>query len=396
MQATSIHIKPCKIGSAEEHNHRLKALDYVRADLTKFNENWTDGISLSQHLENIKRLTKEKTGRKMQAKATPIREGVIVVKETTTLADLKRFTQECEKRWGIRALQISNHKDEGHMRDKEWKPNYHAHVIFDFTDRTTGKSIKLSRQDMAQMQTLLADTLQMERGKSSDLKHLDAIQYKNEQEKKRSKEISEEIQASKELQKIKETAETIVKQQYQEIDDRHTKRFLGTRWETDRQAIIDDLKNVIYAKNFLEGVEKAKTSQREQELEEQVKHYKKLSESYQNIASRIASHVPKLFDFVQECAEIGIKNMQKMLDMFFDSAIVKRHLYSYQGQEGQWKKRVNDVVDVRASKDGEVLLSNEKHKDLTIKEWHTARREEELEKAQKWEQELNKSRGFRR
>lgn len=85
------------------------------------------------------------------------------------------------KRWGITPLQIFLHKDEGHWiggepapDDKEsfqiggrwFKPNYHAHIVFDWMDHNTGKSRKLNDDDMMQMQTLASEILSMERGQS--------------------------------------------------------------------------------------------------------------------------------------------------------------------------------------------------------------------------------------
>ena len=77
--------------------------------------------------------------------------------------------EECQRRWGITPLQIFLHKDEGHWlngqpeaEDKEsfqiggrwFKPNYHAHIVFDWMNHETGKSRKLNDEDMATMQTL--------------------------------------------------------------------------------------------------------------------------------------------------------------------------------------------------------------------------------------------------
>lgn len=192
MQATSINIQPCNIGSAEEHNQRLKPIDYVCPELSSLNENWTDGHTLSEHLNNIKVRTKELTGRKLQAKATPIREGVIVISKDTTMQELKFFANEVEKEWGIKTLQIHIHRDEGYMKSRDWKPNLHAHIIFDWTNHETGKSIKLNKQDMCDMQTLLSRCLGMERGHSSDKKHLNAIQYKVLKEEERVLQLEQE------------------------------------------------------------------------------------------------------------------------------------------------------------------------------------------------------------
>ena len=75
-------------------------------------------------------MVKEKTGRAMQEKererkgkngkiikvagCSPIREGVLLIRPDTTLTDVRKFGEECQRRWGITPLQIFLHKDEGH------------------------------------------------------------------------------------------------------------------------------------------------------------------------------------------------------------------------------------------------------------------------------------------
>lgn len=218
MSKTSIHIEPCKIGSSEQHNQRLKHLDYVRPDLSHQNERLVGVADLPAHLDNLKTLVKDKTGRSMQAKATPIREGVIVIKQDTTIAQLRGLADAIEQRWGIKTLQIYTHKDEGHTdSDGSWKPNLHAHIVFDWVNHDTGKSIKLSKQDMAEMQTMVADCLEMVRGESSDITHLGAIQYKTQAEEQRLRTLKEktmkEEQAREQAQaKAKEVEQKASKQ----------------------------------------------------------------------------------------------------------------------------------------------------------------------------------------
>ena len=218
MSKTSIHIEPCNIGSSEQHNQRLKNLDYVRPELSKLNESWVGVADLPAHLERLRTLVKNKTGRAMQKKATPIREGVIVIRQDTTIEQLEGLADAIEQRWGIKTLQIYTHKDEGHT-DSEgaWKPNLHAHIVFDWVNHDTGKSIKLSKQDMAEMQTMVADCLQMVRGESSDIKHLGAIQYKNQAEGLRLQTLKE--QTMKEEQ-ARELAEAEAKQVEQEASEK--------------------------------------------------------------------------------------------------------------------------------------------------------------------------------
>ena len=205
---TSINVQPVK-GGSEEHNKRKKKLDYVRKDLSHLNEYW-ECDTQANRLANIKALYQSKTGQKMQAKATPIREGVVVIQDSTTMADLHRLADAYRDRLGIEVFQIAIHRDEGYQNSKEWKPNLHAHLVFDWTDHNTGKSVKLNRQKMAEMQTFTAEVLGMERGKSSEKKHLTAQQYKAAAEAERAEQLQEQVAALSTTKAAKEaTIETI-------------------------------------------------------------------------------------------------------------------------------------------------------------------------------------------
>lgn len=214
MKQTSINIQAVK-GGSERHNLRLKDYDYVRKDLTPNNENWM-AKSISEVYADVKERYERNVGKKMQKKATPIREGVVVIDENTTMEDLKKLAFVLEDKFKIKCFQIHIHRDEGHHRAKEWKHNLHAHMVFDWTDEY-GKSIKLNRYQMSQMQTVLANTLGMERGKSSDKKHLSAIQYKKEATENYLLELEEQLhQAKKQTKQIQEQNKTLL----DEIEDK--------------------------------------------------------------------------------------------------------------------------------------------------------------------------------
>lgn len=197
MAKTSINVRACNIGSAERHNLRSKELDYIRPELTHRNEQWVER-SIPEVHQDIAEKYKTTTGQGLQKKATPIREGVVVIQEDTTINQLRELADRLEKRFGIHTFQIYTHKDEGaavwNGLANEWKPNYHAHMIFDWTDGHTGKTIKLNQHDMAEMQTITAECLGMERGVSSDRKHLSAIQYKNQVEAEKAAQLQKECQ----------------------------------------------------------------------------------------------------------------------------------------------------------------------------------------------------------
>lgn len=201
MALTSINVQPAKAG-AEQHDRRTRNLDYVRQDLSSRNQSWEaqDFVSVSQALAEAARIVKEKTGRSMQAKATPIREGVAVITEDTSMDQLQEFCRRCQEKWGIKALAIYTHLDEGHEDiEGKWKGNLHAHIIWQWYNQDTGKSIRnIKAQDMSEMQTILAECLNMERGKSSEKKHLSVIQQKNQAEAEKYRELTAENEQLKE------------------------------------------------------------------------------------------------------------------------------------------------------------------------------------------------------
>lgn len=240
MAKTSDNIRPCNIGQSEAHNRRMpqylvhinKENIYLRTDLMDDNEAWVspriEGVSLREYYKYLGEMVKMKTGRAMQTKdrtrinkktgktvtvrgSTPIKEGVIVCKAGTTMEQLQRYGELCRKRWGIMPLQIFIHRDEGHYETPgdiaSWKPNYHAHIVWDWMNHNTGKSCKLTPQDMSEMQTILAETLGMERGTAKELtgrEHLERTDYiiaKQKQEAEKARIAKEQTEA--ELKAVK-------------------------------------------------------------------------------------------------------------------------------------------------------------------------------------------------
>lgn len=197
MAKTGIHIKPCNTGSAEAHNRRDKAyLERLDAsgkktydifrDETHLNSSWTNpayqGRSLDQVLQDLRKEVKEKTGRAMQDKATPIREGVCPILPTTRLSDFQPVV-DWYAAHGAAVISIDLHHDEGHTDPLtgERKHNHHAHVIVDYIDHSTGRSVKLTKKDISELQGVVATALHMERGTAkteTGAEHLAAQEYR--------------------------------------------------------------------------------------------------------------------------------------------------------------------------------------------------------------------------
>ena len=253
---SSIHIKPCNIASSEVHNRRTaeymrnigESRIYVVPELSTNNEQWINPDfgtpELRTHYDNIKQMVKEKTGRAMQEKererkgkngkiikvagCSPIREGVLLIRPDTTLADVRKFGEECQRRWGITPLQIFLHKDEGHwlngqpeaedkesfqVRNRWFKPNYHAHIVFDWMNHETGKSRKLNDEDMAAMQTLASNILLMERGQAKAVtgkEHLERNDFIIKKQKA-------ELQRIEETKRHKEQQVSLAEQELKQV-----------------------------------------------------------------------------------------------------------------------------------------------------------------------------------
>ena len=211
MAKTSVHIKACDIASSELHNKRDRELCYVRKDLTHRNESYNyTGQSLSAELKRIQQDVKKLTGRKMQKNAIPIKEGVVVIQDSTTMADLQNFCQVCQNEFGMIPLQIHIHKDEGHKEAKDWKPNLHAHIVWRMYNEQ-GRNVRLTQIDCSRMQTILSECLGMERGKSSKKKHVDALQYKIETKTSQIEQLTEEVAALSTTKAAKEATIDVIK-----------------------------------------------------------------------------------------------------------------------------------------------------------------------------------------
>ena len=210
---TSINFKAAKSDS-EIHNFRKKTFDYIRKDLTPKNEYWMEQ-KMKDRLQQIETYCKEKSGRKLQKNAIPIREAVVIVKENTTIQDLHNLSKRLEEELRIRIFQIAIHKDEGHydQDSKEWRPNYHAHLVADWQDLETGKTLKHQSFHYSKMQDLAAECLGMERGKSNTgIQRLEAVEFKIRQKEEDLKILEERYNQMKSEIASKKFEELIVKE----------------------------------------------------------------------------------------------------------------------------------------------------------------------------------------
>lgn len=232
---TGIHFQPCKTGSSKQHNER--DIDYLEsveksgkktydlfADRTRMNRRWTNPAypgTLDNILEDMRQRYRDKVGQAPQEKErtvtvkgktktiagwSPIKEGVCPIKEETTIDDFRPFINWL-KTQGINVISVHLHFDEGHIDAKtgERKYNRHAHIVADWTDAETGKTLKVGKQVMSQMQDELARSLGMERGElaaETKKKHLPATEYRANQAAAKLAELSVEISIAEDAKAV--------------------------------------------------------------------------------------------------------------------------------------------------------------------------------------------------
>ena len=254
---TSINFKAAKSDS-EIHNFRKKSFDYIRKDLTHKNEYWMEQ-KIADRLLKIEAYCKEKSGRKLQKNAMPVREAVVVIKENTTMQDLHNLSKRLEEELKIRIFQIAIHKDEGHYdKDtKDWKPNYHAHLVADWQDLQTGKTLKHQSFHYSKMQDLAAECLEMERGVSGSLARLETVEFKIKKKEEDLKILEERYSQMQQEMESKKAEDLIIK----ETD------FLGfQKIKTDKT--IENYKKAIKTNNIQLLKNKTELESKEKQIAE--------------------------------------------------------------------------------------------------------------------------------
>ncbi len=130
------------------------------------------------------------------------------------MQDLHKLSKRLEEELQIRIFQIAIHKDEGHFdkESKEWKPNYHAHLVADWQDLQTGKTLKHQSFHYSKMQDITAECLGMERGIEGSKGRLEAIEFKIQKKEQELLALDEKINRVKSELSSKKFEDLIVKE----------------------------------------------------------------------------------------------------------------------------------------------------------------------------------------
>ena len=254
MAISSINIQPSS-GNAIIHNERIFDVAYAlkNDDVNEYHRI----ASISETRKAIYEDYKLNHGRKLNTKATPIREAVVNLNENHTLEDLKKLSEMLDKDYQMKVLHIAIHRDEGHIdKTGEEKINYHAHIVFSNYDFDKHITIKRDKDVMRKLQTDVANCLGMERGEENSQKvRLDHRQYKRamQEVEEKTKELQRELEevkqentelkySFKEMQKTITSLENLTAEQKRELHSLNSKVKNEKAEYEELLKKLDDLK----------------------------------------------------------------------------------------------------------------------------------------------------------
>ena len=199
---------------SKEHNERLeneKEPKYLLPqEYRQENEFWSCGESeqdiFNRELEIYKR---DHKGGRIPKFENSSWEAVINLNDTHTMADAQKVAEHIAKKWNFIATRIAIHRDEGHFETDENGEecvvyNYHAHLNF-ITLKNARQNIRheyIKRHEFSELQTEIAEMLQMERGEC--LKDLYGEHYHETKATKKHKSGRQYAQEQKALELTKE------------------------------------------------------------------------------------------------------------------------------------------------------------------------------------------------
>lgn len=358
-QISSINFKK-SIAINTEHNDRTLAPSYL-IDTEKgaeCNLNAEQARALKNQIikEAIQKYT-ENTRQKFQAKSFEW-SAVVNIKPDTTMQDLENLAKHFNDKYGFQCYQIAIHRDEGHKNTKgEIEINQHAHMEFITLDKETGKqNFKMrdfSKQKMREIQTEVAEILQMERGKDKRLtgtKRIEPRKYAQlkEQEKAAIKETK--IKVAKQIKELKTELEAVklskkeIKEQFEAFRKENIGQGLAKEFF---QKLSEDKKKLLAEPTctqeqldayFIELRESNTTKEKRLFGEKKVIDYEKIIQEQQQTISDLNAKNDNLKQIANKSIEFIDQKVKIDLNAKFDLLKQQNEIYLNEQLENERKK----------------------------------------------------------
>ena len=389
MAISSINIQPSS-GNAIIHNERIFDVAYAlkNDDVNEYHRI----ASISETRKAIYEDYKLNHGRKLNTKATPIREAVVNLNENHTMEDLKKLSEMLDKDYQMKVLHIAIHRDEGHIdKTGEEKINYHAHIVFSNYDFDKHITIKRDKDVMRKLQTDVANCLGMERGEENSQKvRLDHRQYKRamQEVEEKTKELQRELKevkqentelkySFKEMQKTITSLENLTAEQKRELHSLNSKVKNEKAEYEELLKKLDDLKQDKAPKTNESILNDKSIPEKEKEVLKQFTS--DLTISMQNeIKKEIVTVKTGLLK--SEDKELHIINEPNSLFKGIQKAFLNQFNVLYELAKEKAKEFYKDIIK---SKDTEISELKEKNKELLNSNFTKDKKIEKLEEQNK-------------
>jgi hypothetical protein len=389
MAISSINIQPSS-GNAIIHNERIFDVAYAlkNDDVNEYHRI----ASISETRKAIYEDYKLNHGRKLNTKATPIREAVVNLNENHTMEDLKKLSEMLDKDYQMKVLHIAIHRDEGHIdKTGEEKINYHAHIVFSNYDFDKHITIKRDKDVMRKLQTDVANCLGMERGEENSQKvRLDHRQYKRamQEVEEKTKELQRELKevkqentelkySFKEMQKTITSLENLTAEQKRELHSLNSKVKNEKAEYEELLKKLDDLKQDKAPKTNESILNDKSIPEKEKEVLKQFTSDLTIS-MQKEIKKEIVTVKTGLLK--SEDKELHIINEPNSLFKGIQKAFLNQFNVLYELAKEKAKEFYKDIIK---SKDTEISELKEKNKELLNSNFTKDKKIEKLEEQNK-------------
>jgi hypothetical protein len=206
MAKSSINFQKSK-GHSFDHNFRKDEPNYLlKAENRLENFYWQNEKTAREIFDEELSNTKRKGGPIPRFENSHW-EAVLNLNKNHTLEDVQKVARYIEQKFNITCATIAVHRDEGHYKNDKPQYNFHAHITFvTYKDgQQNWRKEKIKPADLRELQTAVAEILQMERGQeNSEAERLSHRQYKKAAQQK--EQLEAEILTLKERNAILEQA----------------------------------------------------------------------------------------------------------------------------------------------------------------------------------------------
>lgn len=206
MAKSSINFQKSK-GHSYDHNFRKDEPNYLLKAENRLENFYWQNEKTAREIFDEELLNTKRKGGPIPRFENSHWEAVLNLNKNHTLEDVQKVARYIEQKFNITCATIAVHRDEGHYKNDKPQYNFHAHITFvTYKDgQQNWRKEKIKPADLRELQTAVAEILQMERGQeNSEAERLSHRQYKKAAQQK--EQLEAEILTLKERNAILEQA----------------------------------------------------------------------------------------------------------------------------------------------------------------------------------------------